>query len=48
MIFDDGILSIQIRPDLIVRVAKIPHDLTKKEAAKIVGVIRAMASGVRK
>ena len=40
--FDD-IIPIQIRPDLIVRIAHIPHDLTPKEAARIAGVIKALA-----
>jgi len=37
------ILPIQIRPDLVVRIAGIPHDLTEAEAAKITAVIIAMA-----
>jgi hypothetical protein len=37
------ILPIQIRPDLIVQIAGIPHDLTREEAEKIARVVMAMA-----
>ncbi len=37
------ILPIQIRPDVVVRIAGIPYDLTEAEAAKIAAVITAMA-----
>ncbi len=39
-----SIIPIQIRPDLVVRVQGIPHDLTEAEAAKIERVIKALAS----
>lgn len=45
MAFDQSdIIPIQIRPDLIVRIAHIPHDLTKLEAQRISGVVLAMAN----
>lgn len=38
------IVPIQIRPDLTVHIQGLPHDLTKKEAEKIAGVVLAFAS----
>jgi hypothetical protein len=37
------ILPIQIREDLTVQIAGIPHDLTREEAEKIARVVLAMA-----
>jgi hypothetical protein len=37
------ILPIQIREDLTVQIAGIPHDMTKAEADKIARVVLAMA-----
>ena len=39
---DEGIISIQIRTDLIVRIQGIPWNLTKREAAKITSVVSAL------
>ncbi len=36
------IIPIRIRPDLVVLVQDIPHDLTSKEAQKIASVVKAM------
>lgn len=36
------IIPIQIRPELVVRIAHIPHDLTKTEAEKIARVVMAL------
>lgn len=36
------IMPIQIRPNLIIRIQGIPHDLTAAEAGKIVRVIEAL------
>lgn len=41
--FTDGTFPIQIRPDLVVRLYPIPHDLTHAEASKIARVVLAMA-----
>lgn len=41
---DATILPIPIRPNLIVFIQGIPHDLTRAEAAKIANVVKAMAS----
>lgn len=38
----DRIMPIQIRPDVIVRILDIPHDLTMAEAQKIAAVVKAM------
>jgi hypothetical protein len=35
------LVPIPIRPDLVVWVQGIPHDLTKAEAAKVVAVVAA-------
>lgn len=40
----DRIMPIRIRPDLVVRFCDIPHDLTRAEADKIIGVIMALAT----
>lgn len=39
---DPGIITIQIRTDLVVRIQGIPWNLTKREAAKIVNVVSAL------
>lgn len=39
----DRILPIQIRPDLTVHIANLPHDLTRAEAEKIARVVLAMS-----
>ena len=39
------ILSIQIRPGVIVRVHGIPHDLSWAEADKLASIVVAYASG---
>lgn len=44
--FTDGVLPIKIRDDIIVRVAHLPHDLTKKEADKIIRIIMAHVNSV--
>jgi hypothetical protein len=38
------ILPIQIREDVTVQIAGIPHDLTREEAAKIARVVLALAT----
>ena len=40
----DDIMPIKIRDDLIVRIAQIPHDLTKEEAERISRVVLALAN----
>jgi hypothetical protein len=42
----EEIIPIQIRPDLVVRVQGIPHDLTKAEAEKISRVVLALSSAL--
>jgi len=37
-----GIVPIQIREDVTVRLARLPHDLTKAEAEKIGRVVMAL------
>jgi hypothetical protein len=37
-----GIFPIQIRPDLVVRIHPMPHDLTQAEADRICRVVQAM------
>lgn len=39
---EDRIFPIPLRPDVTVRIQDIPHDLTPKEAEKIVSVIQAL------
>ncbi len=41
--FEDTIIPIAIRPDLVVRLQGLPFDLTAVEAAKIEAVIMAYA-----
>lgn len=41
--FDDQIIPIPIRDNLVVRVAGIPWDLTPKEAERISRIILALA-----
>lgn len=41
MMFTDGVTPIKIREDVMVRIAHLPHDLTKEEADKIVKIIMA-------
>jgi hypothetical protein len=38
------ILPVQIREDVTVQIAGIPHDLTREEAAKIARVVLALAT----
>lgn len=42
--WNSNILPIQIRDDLIVMIAGIPHDLTEKEAKRIAAVVMAHAA----
>jgi len=37
-------MSIQLRPDVIVRIHGIPHDLTASEARKLANVMIALAA----
>ncbi len=39
-----GVIPVQIRPDLVVSIAPVPHDLTKAEAEKIARVIIAYST----
>lgn len=43
MQMESRITPVQIRPDLTVRIAGIPHDLTLAEAEKISRVVLALA-----
>lgn len=40
---EGAIVPIQIREDLVVRIGRIPHDLTRAEADKIARVVSALA-----
>lgn len=39
----NGVIPIEIRPGLVVRIQGIPFDLTPDEARKIVAVVTALA-----
>lgn len=41
MMLTDGVMPVRIREDVIVCIARLPHDLTKEEANKIAKVILA-------
>ena len=45
MMFNDGIFPIPLRDDLVIKIAPMPHDLTKPEAEKICRVVMALATG---
>jgi hypothetical protein len=42
---EHGIVPVQIRPDLTVRIQGLPHDLTQAEADKIARVVLALCGG---
>jgi hypothetical protein len=41
-IYDDPTFPIQVRPDLVIRIHPMPHDLSQAEADKICRVVQAM------
>lgn len=43
MALDDDIIPIPLRPDLVVRIGRLPRDLTVAEAEKIGRVVLALA-----